>query len=242
MMLPPTWSVPETVRLRLGPTTVGRQRAIFEDGHLLLILHKPPGPDDRTREGYLFWRNPSGEWQFNRGGPGPGALKRHVQSYAEIEDALAREYENAPSVTTLFDLVEKVTPLLRSSRNMHHALQTAREAVKADPFLIEMRDLANDVERNYELLLEDVRNEIQQRTARKAEEQAVLSAAALKASHRLNMLAALFFPLTALASLFGMNLTSGLDAGSPAAFWAVLLAGCLLGGGLTAWVLAKPRR
>ena len=50
MILPPTWSLPESVRARVSPTTYGRQRAIFEEGHLLLILHKPPKPNVAARE------------------------------------------------------------------------------------------------------------------------------------------------------------------------------------------------
>jgi hypothetical protein len=241
MIVPPTWNLPEAIRLRLGQSTFGRQRAIVEEGHLLLILHKPPGPNDRSREGLLFWRSPSGEWQFSRGGPGPGALKRHVQSYAELETKLAQDYEQALTIIAFFDLVEALTPLLRSARNMHQALQAARESIGDDAFLIEMRDLASDIDRNLELLLEDTRNEIQLRTARKAEEQAELSAAALQASHRLNILAALFFPLTAIASLFGINLAHGLSAHNPLVFWFVLLVGCALGYGLKTWVLAKAR-
>lgn len=241
MIVPPTWTLPENLRLRLGQSTYGRQRAIVEDGHLLLILHKAPGPNDRGREGLLYWRNPSGEWQFSRGGPGPGAIKRHVLSYAEIEQKLSSTYERATDMSALFDLVEALTPLVRAARNMHAALQTAREAIRNDAFLIELRDLAYDVERNFDLLLEDVRIEIQQRTARKAEEQSQLSAAALQASHRLNILAALFFPLTAIASVFGMNLAHGMNPESPFIFWLVLVAGCALGFGMKSWVLGKPR-
>lgn len=51
MIIPPTWNLPETIRNRLGASTYGRQRAMLEDGHLLVILHKPPGPDDAKREG-----------------------------------------------------------------------------------------------------------------------------------------------------------------------------------------------
>ncbi len=240
MIVPPTWTLPENLRIRLGSSTYGRQRAIVEDGHLLLVLHKAPGPNDRVREGLLFWRNPSGDWQFSRGGPGPGALKRHVQSYAEIEQKLTADYEHTTDTLALFDLVETLTPLVRAARNMHQALQAARDAIRNDPFLIEMRDLAYDVERNFDLLLEDTHIEIQQRTARKAEEQARLSAAALQASHRLNILAALFFPLTAIASVFGMNLAHGMNTESPVIFWLVLVAGCALGFGMKSWVLGKP--
>jgi len=240
MIIPPTWTIPDAIRVRLGQTTYGRQRAIVEEGHLLLVLHKPPGPDDTTREGALFWRNPSGEWQFNRGGPGPGSLKRHVQSYVELEQKLTQDYERAPDTTTLFDLLEALVPLTRAARNMHTTLQTAREAIKSDTFILEMRDLASDAERNFDLLLEDARNAIQQRTARKAEEQARLSEQALHASHRLNVLAALFFPLTALASLFSMNFAHGLNEHSPALFWLMFIIGLGLGFAMKSWVLGKP--
>lgn len=239
MIIPPTWSLPETIRVRLGQSTYGRQRAIVEEGHLLLVLHKPPGPDDRAREGVLFWRSPAGEWQFSRGGPGPGALKRHVQAYAEMEVKLTHDYENAKDINALFDLVETLTPLVRAARNMHQALQVARDASKNDAFLIEMRDLGYEVERNFDLLLEDTRNEIQHRTAREAELQARLSKQALLASHRLNILAALFFPLTAIASLFGMNLLHGLNQQSVLLFWVVAAVSIALGFFMKGWVLGK---
>lgn len=239
MIIPPTWSLPEAIRIRLGQNTYGRQRAIFEEGHLLLVLHRAPGPDDAAREGNLFWRNPAGDWQFSRGGPGSSALKRHVQSYAELENKLTQSYEQAADTNALFDLVEALNPLVRAARNMHAALQAAREAVKGDPFLVEMRDLAYEVERNFELLLEDLRNAIQHRMAREAEEQAKLSKQALQASHRLNILAALFFPLTAIASLFGMNLAHGFNPGSVIIFWVVSVASIGLGFVMKGWVLGK---
>jgi hypothetical protein len=241
MIIPPTWNLPESIRVRLGQTTYGRQRAIVEEGHLLLVLHKPPGADDSGREGVLFWRTPAGEWQWNRGGASPGALKRHVQTYAEIEAKLTDEYEKSTDTKALFDLVEALTPLTRAARNMHQALQAARDAIKNDPFLIETRDLGYEVERNLELLLEDVRNAIQYRTAREAEEQARLSKEALRASHRLNTLAALFFPLTAIASIFGMQLSHGLDERDPMMFWIIFAVGAALGFGMKNWVLGKPQ-
>jgi hypothetical protein len=239
MIIPPTWNLPEAIRTRLGQSTVGRQRAIVEDGHLLLVLHKPPGPDDRNREGALFWRNPAGEWQANRGGSGPGALKRHVQSYAELEGNLAHDYEAASDTAALFELLESLTPLDRAARNMHQTLQVAREAMKADPFMIEMRDLASDVERNFDLLVEDVRNAVQYRMAREGEEQARLSKEAVKASHRLNILAAWFFPLTAISSVFGMNFSHGLDEHRPVFFWVVFALGVGLGFAMKSWVLGR---
>jgi Mg2+ and Co2+ transporter CorA len=120
---------------------------------------------------------------------------------------------------------------------MHLALQTARDEIKNDSFLIEMRDLGYELDRNFELLLEDVRNAIQYRTAREAEEQARLSKEALRASHRLNILAALFFPLTAIASVFGMQLAHGLDEHNPTIFWVIFAVAVALGFGMKAWVL-----
>ncbi len=239
MIIPPTWTLPPAIQVRLGTTTYGRQRAIVEDSHLLLVLHKPPGPEDSKREGVLFWRNPAGDWQFSRGGPGPGGLKRHVQSFGEMEAALNQNFEKATNLETLFDLLECLTPLVRTARNLHQALQAAREAIKGDPFLIEMRDLAYETERNLDLLQEDVRTAIQQRMARDSEAQARFGQEALQASHRLNILAALFFPLTAIASVFGMNLASGLNASTPLLFWLVSIVSTALGFAMKAWVTAK---
>src|SRR6188474_3298230 len=115
MIIPPTWNLPEAIRVRLSQSTYGRQRAIVEEGHVLLVLHKPPGPDDRGREGVLFWRNPAGEWQCNRGGPGTGGLKRHVQSYVDIEGKLTQDYDAATAAGVLFDLQEALTPLARAA-------------------------------------------------------------------------------------------------------------------------------
>ncbi len=48
-------------------------------------------------------------------------------------------------------------------------------------------------------------------------------------AHRLNIIAALFLPVTAIASILSMDISSGL-ANTLTNFWLVLGAGCLLGG------------
>lgn len=53
--------------------------------------------------------------------------------------------------------------------------------------------------------------------------------------HRLNIIAALFLPVTAVASVLSMQVSSGL-ANTPFNFWTVLFAGSLLGGSLALWV------
>ncbi len=238
MITPPNWKLPESISQRLGQSTYGRQRIIAEEGHLLIVLHRPPNADQSNREGVLYWRSPSGEWQTSVGGPGLGTLKTHVQLYADLEAKLAREYDLAMSAGELFDLVETLTPLSRAARNMHQALQNARDAVKTDKALIDIRDLAYEADRNLELLLQDVRNAIDYKTARESEEQARLSKEALHASHRLNILAALFLPLTAITSLFGMNFHTGFESRGPVMFWVTLGIGVVLGMIIKSWVTA----
>jgi hypothetical protein len=239
MILPNTWNVPESIRARVGTTTYGRQRAIAEEGHVVLVLHKPPVGDEKNRIGELFWRTPGGDWHWNHGASGPNAVKRQVQAYADLETKLEEESEKADDLRALFDLLDKLAPLARAARNQHLALQAAREAVKGDVLLIELRDRASDVERSLDLLVEDVRNNIAYRTAREAEQQARVSQAALRASHRLNLLAALFFPLTALASVFGMNLAHGFNRESPIVFWIVFITGVALGFAIKWWVVGR---
>jgi len=73
--------------------------------------------------------------------------------------------------------------------------------------------------------------------AQRAEEQAQNGKRMAGAAHRLNLLAAFFFPIAALTALFGVNLKHGLeDASAPLPFLAVLGAGLILGGLLTLFV------
>jgi hypothetical protein len=238
MIIPPGFNLPNAIRVRLGQNTFGRQRLIFEDGHLLLVLHRPPEADDRQREGVLFWRNPEGVWKWTRGANGAPALVAHVQAYAEREAFLTSAADKADNTETLYNLQAAITPLARSARNMHNTLQAARDAIKSEKLLIDLRDRAYEIERNLELLLEDVRNTIQYRTVREAEEQSRLTAETLRASHRLNTLAAWFLPLTALTGIFGMDLTRNLDI--PTAAWcaAIIAMGTTIGFALKSWVLA----
>ena len=239
MIIPPGWNLPEPIRARLGQKTFGRQRIVFEDGHLLIILHKPPTAEDTTREGVMFWRTPDGNWKWTRG-IGGAPLMAHVQNYADREATLSSAFDQANTAELLYQLQAEVTPVARSARNMHNALQAARDAVKTEKLLIDARDRAYEIERNLELLLEDVRNMIQYRTIKEAEEQSRLSAEALRASHRLNVLAAIFLPLTAITGVFGMNFATGLNQGSAAFFWVIFFAAMAVGFALKEWVLATP--
>ena len=60
-LLPSDWTVPAQLRSRLG-NTAGRQRVLEGEGHLILVLHAPPGADETGRRGRFFWRAPDGTW------------------------------------------------------------------------------------------------------------------------------------------------------------------------------------
>lgn len=241
MIIPLDWTLPESVTSRLGQRTAGRQRIIHEDDHLLLILHKPPAPEDTTREAVIFWRAPDGNWRWSRGPNGTAALNAHLQSYADREAALNAAADKAEDTHTLYELLGELTPLVRAARNMQAAIQSARDAVKNEKLLIDSRDRAYDIERNLDLLLEDVRNMIQYRSVREAEVQNRLAAEALRASHRLNVLAAIFLPLTAISGVFGMNLATGLNQKNGLIFWVIAAASMLLGFILKGWVTGSTQ-
>src|SRR5262249_40029466 len=94
-----------------------------------------------------------------------------------------------------------------------------------------------------ELLLGDVRNAIQFSTARKAEEQANAAHQMAISANRLNMLAAFFFPIAALTSIFGTNLSHPLEQylAPPYAFLSVIGAGLILGALLAGYLVSLSR-
>jgi len=228
MRLPSGWELPEAIRERLGERS-GKQRAMIEDGHLLLILHKLPLPGVTTREGAFFWRDAGGAWKASGGGAGLGALKTHLAEYERTVDALDTQLDDAQDATALFRVLEAAVPLHRAAKNQHAALQAAREGLPDATELISLRDTASDIDRASEILEIEARNALDYRIARQSEEQNRLTLDMTRAGHRLNSLAAVFLPLTAIASVFGMSLTSGLEGSPPWLFWSILGFGLLLG-------------
>lgn len=227
--LPDTWEVPEVFRQRVGERA-GRQRAMFIDGHLLLILHEPPTGDHAHRGARLFWRAPDGTWKSNALGGGARALRRHVDEYAQAVDRLENLEEHADRANEYQQLLAQISPLLRATRNLYATLQEARELVRDDRDLIICRDQSYALQRSAELLNSDVQSGLQCAVARRAEEQTDNSHQMAVAAHRLNLLAALFLPLATIASIFGMNLAFGFESAyAPLPFWFAVLAGVMLG-------------
>jgi len=237
MKLPTTWELPNQIKQRFGQKGAGKQRAMFAEDHLLLVLHKAPAEDARDRETVFFWRNPAGEWDMSGRGRGIRCLQDHIDEYAQIEQRLTKEYDKAVDSEDYFEILECLTPVLRAAKNLHDTMQSAREAVKSDREIIDLRDTCGEIQRTLELLCEDSKNALDYSIARKGEEQARFSQQAARAGHRLNILAAIFFPLTALSSLFGMNISSGLEQAPQSAFWTVLMIGIMLGIFMCMWVL-----
>lgn len=239
MKLPENWSLPEPIKVRFGQTH-GQQRAMLEEGHLLLILHELPHWGDRRREGQLFWRNPQGEWQFSGRGNGLPALRNHVKEYVAEEEELDRRYDAAKTASDYFRLLEDLAPVRLAARNLHHALQQAREGVPEDRDLIDLRDAAAECARNLELLYGSGKNALDFEIAKESERQARLAEQSVYIANRLNVIVAIFFPLTAIAGIFGMNLATGLETASPVLFWWVLVGGVVIGFVVRGWVLTKP--
>lgn len=242
MLLPYDWALPNQIKERFGTKSSGRQRAMVADGHLLLVLHKVPKRDMQRRDAFFIWRKPNGEWVYSSGGNGLMALRRHLQAYSADEEQFRQEYEKATDAEDYFRILETVPPLRHAAKNLHITLQAAREGIHEDRDIIDLRDWAYDIERSLDLLYEDTRNALDFNIARRAEEQARLSMQELQTAHRLNVLAAIFFPLTAIASIFGMNLPSGLEHSPHWVFWFIFILGIGLGFYIREWVLTGSSR
>jgi hypothetical protein len=236
--LPPEWQVPEEFVSRLGESA-GRQRAMEAEGHLLLVLHQPPAHGARERNGRLFWRRPDGEWHSSTLGDGPQALKRHVAEFAERVDELERQWQAAENAQDYFLLLQTLAPLHRAVRHLHAALQHARELMPDERELINARDRAGEIERALELLHGDARNGLDFTVAHQSEQQSRRMYEMAVSHHRLNLLAALFFPIATLGAAFEIlgHEPAELNKGF---FWTTLVLGMACGMILAAAILRKP--
>ena len=228
MLLPTSWNVPGIFRDRLGDRA-GRQRTMIADGHLLLVLHKVPRPETSDRDGVLFWRNADGQWASTGVVGGLGGLRAHIEEFAAAIERLEVAYENANDASSYFLVLQAITPLHRSAAHLHAALQAAREGIPDDRDLIVLRDRAGDLERAAELVYTDATHALSYSMAKRSEELARSNHALAAAGHRLNVLAAFFLPISAIAAVFSMQLSSGIEHCTPGMFWIVLGAAVLIG-------------
>lgn len=239
VLIPAGWELPEVFRNRLG-NQVGRQRAMISDGHLLLILHSPPVPDEHERHGRLFWRHPDGSWKVACPGSTIKSLSGHLKQYRDRIEELEEDEDTATNSDEYFKVISNLLPLYRAARNQHQALQTARQEIPDARDVINFRDEAYEIERMSELLNADAKNALDFLIVCRAEEQAQVSYRMGVSSHRLNVLVAFFFPIATLSSIFGTNLIHGFeDRYSPWLFFMMLAAGLLFGLVLTKIITGK---
>lgn len=228
--------LPKGIEARLGDHSFGRQRAICEDDHVLVVLHAPPTSDSLERETVLVLRRPDGSLVAGDGTDGAARLRDLVADYRARYEECDRAYDEADSADELFALLARLAPLNRASTNMASALQAARDAARDDKFLIGMRDEGYEVSRAFDLLVVDAKLKLDHRIAKNAEEQSAQAHAMAAAQHKLNVLAAITFPIMALATVLGMNLRHGLED-LPAAFFPIVLGlGVAIGLFVKRWV------
>jgi Mg2+ and Co2+ transporter CorA len=229
-VIPHNWELPQVFRDRLG-AHAGRQRTMHHEGHLLIILHEPPTAEVGERVARLFWRKPDGTWKTTGSTAATIApLRALVEEYQAAEDRMEARIAAAQKSTDWFELIHDSAPLLRAVRGVHTALQEAREHSKLDTQIISLRDHANDIERTLELIHQHAKSGLDYAIAKATEDAAKSSEHVLESGHRLNLIAATFLPITALGSLFGMQLEHGLEhENAPWLFWAVAIAAFVLG-------------
>ncbi len=239
--LPQTWDVPLIFRQRLGDA-VGRQRLMKADGHLLLVLHKPPSGGASLRIGRYFWKSPEGVWQGHEPGGRSITLANHLAEYGEAIDQLDKLEGQASTASQFFDLMSELEPLRRATRNLHRVLQEAREAAPEDRDLLNFRDRAYELERSAELTYGDVKNGLDFAMAKQAEAQAASSHRMAVSAHRLNLLAAFFFPLATISAVLGANVQHGWEGIPPPVPFFVMLATGFVGGALLAGFVSATRK
>jgi Mg2+ and Co2+ transporter CorA len=215
------------------------------DGHLLLVLHVPPKPDVTERVGRFFWRTPEGTWTSNELGTGLNGLNKHMDEYEVVIAELDRREEAAATADAYFDVLQSLAPLCRATRNLHQALQEARKLCPQYRELIDLRDRAYHIERTADLLYGETKNSLDYLVAERAERQAQASHRMASAAHRLNILAAFFFPIVAITAIFGVDLSTvaslfGMDPNSSPAALALLLACAVMGGGILTLFINRP--
>ena len=230
------WKLPAEISARLGNDSYGAQRAIHERDHLLVVTHEPPLSEGNERRHAVFLRLPDGQWLHHGNAQGERAFAELLEQYNTRLAGLEKRYASAQSAEDMFEIMDRLLPLARAATNLRDALQAAREKVKEDKLLIDWRDRAVDIARGLELLLAKARASLDYRLARHAEEQTRAAMDGMRAQNKLNVIAALTFPLMTLAAVFGMNLHSGLENLPGWAFWAVFGCGAVLGLLVRGWV------
>ena len=135
-ILPDHWEVPLDFHARMG-AQAGRQRAMTSDGHLLLILHAVPDPNDVRREARFFWRDPAANWDSSDLGQGRDALVKHLDQYEQALAELDQSEQSAKSADMYFVVMEKLTPLRHAVGNLHEPATVITSPTLTNPAVAE---------------------------------------------------------------------------------------------------------
>ncbi len=240
-IVPANWQLPEALRRRLG-TAEGRQRHMVHEDDILVVAHEVPESGERLRRGILFWRDNQDEWRSSNGEPGAAAISNLVGRYAKRLEQFDRAEAAATKSSDYLPLLEGLAPVQRAVRNLYDVLQEARRAVPDCRELIDARDSAYEVSRTAELLYQDAKNAMEIAVIRQSEESAANSEQMNVAAHRLNIMAAIFFPLATLGGIFGTTLTDGWSWSKTAAPFALFLLTGLVSGVALAIFVRRSKR
>ncbi|WP_145077872.1 magnesium transporter CorA family protein [Aureliella helgolandensis] len=236
LIIPPNWQLPDALRKRVG-NAAGRQRMMQHEQQLLIVAHLVPEPGEHSRRGVLFWRDGQAEWHASNGDPGKVAIDQLLGNYAKALEVFDGQEARAKRADEYVPILEGLAPLSRAVRNFSDVLQEARRAAPDCDQLIDARDRAYEIARTAELLYQDTKNSMDIAVVRRAEEQALASQRTTAAAHRLNTMAALFFPLATLGAIFGTTLTENWSwSFSSGPFILFLLSGLVAGVALAVFV------
>jgi hypothetical protein len=120
---------------------------------------------------------------------------------------------------------------------MHEVLEEARKILADDRRMIDCRDRAYEISRRAELLYDETKNSMEVAVVRRAEEQASASHRMLVSAHRLNVMAAFFFPFATLGAIFGTTLTDNWAWSQNGLAFAIFIGvGCVTGTILAAFI------
>ncbi len=234
-LIPANWQLPDYFRNRLG-TSAGRQRLMHDSGQMLIVAHRAPAAAEATRRGVLFWYD-SQTWHASSGEPGKVAIQNLIDEYVKRIEAFDAQEELAQRAAEYLPLLDGLSPLLRAARNLYDVLQEARQLAPDVRELIDLRDRAYEMSRTVELLYQDAKNSMDVAVVRRAEEQATASHHMSVSAHRLNTMAAIFFPLATLGTIFGTTFTENWSWSATAGpFVLFLLIGLIAGVGLAMFV------
>jgi hypothetical protein len=237
--LPKTWKMPAEVSRAFGGR-IQEQRALFEGGHLVLVVHRLEG---EGRDPVVFWRSPDGAWKCTAGGKAVPMMHLILDEYADRATKLHGQLEKATVARHFFDVLAALRPLEHTASEMAMVLSRACRLVPGEDDVERWWMRARAIARRFQLLVARAEDGRDYDLAQLNEEQADISNQMVVSSQRLNFLIAMLLPMTALTSIFGMNLFNGVEEGaSSALFWAVVMVSVLAGAALSFFIGRMPRQ